>query len=122
MARHLKQVERESDTVPSRRSFFGRGVYGREGRRIGVLHAARAGRPGGNKPYAIVELASFSRNVSDLRAIPLSCLRYDDDRGHFLCDMSELSVRSAPVCSGAADWLDDRWTNRLDDYYDAVRH
>ena len=114
-----RQLEREDS--PGRQFFFGQGVYGPEGRRIGVLKASRAGRPGGNEPYAIVELAGFARCSGDLRAIPVSRLSYQPERGHFNCDLSEMSVRSAPCYTGSGDWLDSRWTSRLDDYFDAVR-
>jgi len=88
---------------------------------MGVLRASRAGRPDGNQPYAIVELAGYARAANDLRAIPLSLLSYQSERGLFTCDLSELSVRSAPRYAGAGDWLDTRWTDRLDDYFDRVR-
>ena len=119
--RQTAQSERKTESFPSRQAFFGRGVYGPEGRRLGALEVTRAGHSGGNQPYAIIELASFSRNVRDLRAVPLSSLSYVDDRGIFLCTLSELSLRSAPSYTSAADWLDDRWTGRLDTYFDGVR-
>lgn len=119
MARQARQLERED--TPARQTFFGRGIYGVEGRRIGVVRSPRAGRPGGNEPYAIVELAGYARSVSDLRAIPVSRLSYEPERGHFNCDLSEMSVRRAPCYSGSGDWLDSRWTSRLDDYFDTVR-
>lgn len=116
MAQQPRQLER--DFSPGREMFFGRGVYGPEGRRIGVLRTSRAGRPSGNQPYAIIELAGYARALSDLRAIPLSRLSYSAERGHFNCDLSEMSVRSAPSYQGAGDWLDSRWTAKLDDYFD----
>jgi hypothetical protein len=85
------------------------------------VSSPRAGRPDSNEPYAIVELAGYARCASDLRAIPVSRLSYHADRGHFNCELSETSIRSAPPYSGSADWLDSRWTSRLDDYFDTVR-
>ena len=31
-----------------------------------------------------------------------------------------MALRSAPAYTGPADWLDMRWTRRLDDYYDGL--
>ncbi len=41
-------------------------------------------------------------------------------RAIFLCDLTEMALRSAPSYTGPADWLDARWTRRLDDYYDTL--
>ena len=113
-------LRRHADPYPSRQTFFGSSVYGREGRRVGAVRVTRAGRSNGNSPYAIVELAGFSKASSDLRAVPLETLSYVEARGHFLCSLSERALRGAPAYSGAADWLDDRWTRALDGYFDSL--
>lgn len=114
----VRLLSAERQAPLARQTFFGRGVYGREGRRIGAIRSQRAGRPGGNQPYAIVELSGYGRNATDLRAIPLAFLSYLPERGHFNCDLSELCIRRAPIYAGSGDWLDVRWTTRLDDYFD----
>ena len=111
---------RRTEGAPGQRHFYGRGIYGPEGRRVASLRIARTGRPGGNLPYAIVELAGATPGANDLRAIPLARLVYEDDRAIFLCDLPEMALRSAPAYTGPADWLDMRWTRRLDDYYDGL--
>ena len=113
----MAQVEREP-LEQSQRIFYGPGVYGREGRRLGVIRSSPAGRPGGRESYAIIELSGYSSHSVDLRAVPLSTLAYDDERGHFLCELSEVCVRSAPAYKGAADWLDRRWIIRLVEHYE----
>jgi hypothetical protein len=105
---------------PSHRYFFGHGVYGPEGRRVAVLRISRTGRPGSNQPYAIVELAGYAPNGGEMRAVPLSRLSYEKDREILICDLPEMKLRSAPSYTGPADWLDSRWTRRLDDYFDAL--
>ncbi len=105
---------------PSQRLFFGHGIYGPEGRRVAALKIGRTGRPGGNQPYAIVELSGFAPSGGELRAVPLTRLSYEQDREILICDLSELALRSAPAYSGPADWLDARWTRRLDDYFDSA--
>ena len=107
--------------APSLQTFYGHGVYGREGRKLGVLRTSRTGRPGGNQPYAIIELAGYSRTPTEFRAVPTGALAFDSERSCFHCNLSELSVRSAPAYTGSGDWLDRRWTSRLDEHFDEAR-
>jgi hypothetical protein len=107
--------------APSLQTFFGHGVYGREGRKLGVVRSVRAGRFGGNQPYAILELVGFSRQSAEMRAVPSDALAFDAERSCFHCDLSELSVRGAPAYTGSSDWLDGRWTARLDEHFDRSR-
>jgi hypothetical protein len=121
-ARTTARVSRRprQEGPPGQRQIFSHAVYGPEGRRVAVLKIGRTGRPGGNQPYAIIELSGYSPTGGELRAIPLTLLSYEGDRDILMCDLTEVALRSAPAYTGPADWLDMRWTSRLDAYFDRL--
>ncbi|GAC1330049.1 MAG: hypothetical protein NVSMB26_06980 [Beijerinckiaceae bacterium] len=94
----------------------GKPVWDASGRKICTLKALSGPEPAGSL-YSIVCLGSYPKVGAGCRAVPSELLSYDAARGGFMCQISEMALRSSPSYSGAHDFLDERWRNRLRAHY-----
>jgi hypothetical protein len=92
-------------------------VYDPNGNKLGVIRRPGLQVPVSPNKYAIVSLGGCLRMGEELRPVPTSKLRYDASREGYVCALTDLELREAPIFTHESNWRESRWAGRVRTYY-----
>lgn len=89
------------------------------GEKLGTVSDLVIGKRDGKVKYAIMSFGGFLGMGSDFHPLPWEKLRYDENEGSYVVDLSKEQLEDAPRYADGndVDWSDRESTRRINDYY-----
>jgi sporulation protein YlmC with PRC-barrel domain len=96
----------------------GTAVYGADGNKIGRIENVMIDKISGHVAYAVLSFGGFMGLGTDHYPIPWSTLKYDEDLGGYVVNLTKDQLKNAPKFSETEDWQWNREHGRqIEAYY-----
>jgi hypothetical protein len=99
----------------------GTAVYGADQKKIGKLERVMLDKISGKVAYAVLSFGGFLGMGEDYYPVPWATLKYDENLGGYLVNLTRDKLERAPKYTQSTGW---NWTRendrRVSDYYGAA--
>lgn len=92
-------------------------VYGIDGEHIGKIERVMLEKRSGKVSYAVLSFGGFLGIGHDHYPLPWSKLRYSEEHGGYLIDVTKEQVEGAPRYEDSEDYWSPETGRRIHDYY-----
>jgi len=112
---------RETTSLIGSDKVEGTAVYGADQKKIGTLERVMIDKISGKVAYAVLSFGGFLGMGEDYYPVPWATLKYDQNLGGYLVDLTRDKLDKAPKYTQSTGW---NWTRENDqrvyDYYGAA--
>ncbi len=118
----MANVDNPSDTsghLIAASKVNGTNVYNPAGEKLGSVYDVMINKVSGNTEYAILSFGGFLGIGDSYYPLPWKALRYDPRQGGYIVDVDKARLEGAPsyAANDTAEWDDEAWGRRVNDYY-----
>ena len=97
----------------------GTAVYGPDGQKIGTIENLMLDKRSGHVAYAVLSFGGFLGMGTDHYPLPWAMLKYDEDLGGYIVNITKGQLESAPKYADDDDWnwASQEYIGQVDTHY-----
>jgi hypothetical protein len=97
----------------------GTAVYGPDGAKIGTIENLMLDKRRGNVAYAVLSFGGFLGMGTDHYPLPWTMLKYDEELGGYIVNITKAQLESAPKYADDDDWnwASQEYVGQVDTHY-----